>query len=69
MSRSKEYITLKWTSTCWLASFQGGTMPQNELIPLPLTGEATFPMVKRHLEQLFPGCFVSGSLRLMMDQS
>jgi hypothetical protein len=58
------YITLKWTNTGWLASFQGGDMPQNKLLPLPLTAEATFPMVKRHLEKLFPGCFVSGSLRL-----
>ena len=61
---SKAYITLKWTAKGWLASFQGGDMPQNELIPLPFTAEATFPMVKRDLEGRFPGCFVSGSLRL-----
>ena len=58
------YITVKWTRSCWLASFEGGDMPQNELMPLPLTGEATFPQVKAHLQRLFPGCFVSGSLRL-----
>jgi hypothetical protein len=58
------YITVKWTATGWLASFQGGDMPQNTLLPLPLTAEAPFGMVKRHLERLFPGCRVSASLRL-----
>lgn len=61
---SKAYITLKWTETGWLASFQGGDMPQNQLLPLPFTAEAPFPMVKRDLEQRFPGSFVSASLRL-----
>ena len=48
----------------WLAMFQGGDMPQNELLPFPFTAEATFPQVKGDLEQRFPGCRVSGSLRL-----
>jgi hypothetical protein len=61
------YITLKWTPTGWLASFQGGDMPQNTLLPLPLTAEASHPMVKRHLQELFPGAVVSGSLRLQAE--
>ena len=58
------YITLKWTAKGWFASFQGGNMPQNELLPLPFTAEAPFPIVKRDLESRFPGCRVSASLRL-----
>lgn len=58
------YITLKWTPTGWQAMFQGGDMPQNVLLPLPWTADAQFPTIKRDLEKRFPGCCVSGSLRL-----
>jgi hypothetical protein len=57
------YINLKWTPTGWLASFEGGNMPQNTLLPLPWTAEAGFTMVKRDLESRFPGCRVSASAR------
>jgi len=38
-------------------------MPQNYWIPLPLTGNAPFPLVKRYLAERFPGCRVSASAR------
>ncbi len=59
------YITLRWTPESWLAQFQGHEhICSDTLLPLPFTGDVPFPVVKRDLEERFPKCFVSGSLRI-----
>jgi hypothetical protein len=51
-------IVLHRDSTGWNATFNGGDMPQGEVIPLPYTARAPYGIVANETADRFPGAVV-----------